>query len=332
MPGKQTDLQPGPVAAAPTQISIIIRAYNEEEQIGRLLSGILQQSIAEFEIILVDSGSTDATVAIASRYPVKIVHISPEEFTFGRSLNLGISHAGGEILVFVSAHVYPVYTNWLALLVAPFDDPRVALTYGKQRGNAESKFSENQFFAKWYPDQSTHNQPHPFCNNANAAVRRTLWEQKPYDENLTGLEDLAWAKWAQDQNYQIAYVAEAEIIHVHRETPKKVYNRYRREAMAFKQIFPEETFTLGNFLRLWTTNTVSDLWHATRQKVLTANFRTILWFRLMQFWGTYQGYRSPGPVTHQLRNIFYYPPSLRTDSKPPSGQGELIRYSDGAET
>ncbi|NIW46224.1 MAG: glycosyltransferase, partial [Gammaproteobacteria bacterium] len=68
----------------------IIRAFNEEEHIGRLLTGILQQTVTDVEIILVDSGSTDATVAIASHYPVKIVHIRPQDFTFGYSLNRGI--------------------------------------------------------------------------------------------------------------------------------------------------------------------------------------------------------------------------------------------------
>ena len=45
--------------------SIVIRAYNEEKHIGRLLEGIQHQTIKDVEIILVDSGSTDSTVSIA---------------------------------------------------------------------------------------------------------------------------------------------------------------------------------------------------------------------------------------------------------------------------
>jgi glycosyltransferase involved in cell wall biosynthesis len=308
--------------------SIVIRAYNEEQHIGRLLTGILSQSVEDREIILVDSGSTDATVAIANRYPVQVVSIRPEDFTFGRALNLGISHALGEYIVIASAHVYPVYTDWLARLLAPFENPDIVLTYGKQRGDASTKFSEHQFFAQWFPEDSQLRQPHPFCNNANAAIRRSWWEAQPYDEVLTGLEDLAWARTAMDRGGAIAYVAEAEIVHVHHETPRQVYNRYRREAMAFKQIFPEERFGTGNFLRLVTTNSVSDLWHAARQGMFRANWRTILWFRLMQFWGTYQGYRTSGPVTNQLRQIFYYPRSLRASPAPPPRRAEPIAYHE----
>lgn len=66
-----------------TYCSIIIRCYNEEQHIGRLLSGIMSQTIKDIEIILVDSGSTDSTLSIASRFPVKVLHISPQDFSFG---------------------------------------------------------------------------------------------------------------------------------------------------------------------------------------------------------------------------------------------------------
>lgn len=291
-------------------VSIVIRAYNEARHIGRLLDGILQQRIQAVEIILVDSGSTDGTLETAARYPVRVVRISPAEFTFGRSLNRGLAVATGEFAVIASAHVYPVYPDWLERLLAPFADPQVGLTYGKQRGAPTTRFSEQQIFAHWFPDHSQPRQPHPFCNNANAAIRRALWKSWPYDETLTGLEDLAWAKEIQEAGYAIAYVAEAEVIHVHEETPRGVYNRYRREAMALKQIFPKQRFTFLDFLRLYPANVASDVWHAAHQGILLSSLKSIFWFRLAQFWGAYQGFRHPGPVTEQLRQTFYYPRNL----------------------
>jgi glycosyltransferase involved in cell wall biosynthesis len=310
------------------QLSIVIRAYNEERHIGRLLDGIQQQTLADVEVILVDSGSTDATIDIARRYPVHVVHIRPDEFTFGRSLNRGIAAAHGEFIAITSAHIYPVYPDWLERLLAPFADPQVALAYGKQRGDASTKFSEQQVFAHWYPQISEPRQTHPFCNNANAMIRRSLWELHPYDENLSGLEDLDWAHWAVQQGYVLAYVAEAEVVHVHDETPRGVYNRYRREAMAFKRIFPHERFVLRDFLRLSLSNIASDVWHAARQGVLWISLASIFWFRLMQFWGTYQGYCYPGPLTWQLRQTFYYPRGIVSASQPASRDVEPIQYNE----
>ena len=308
--------------------SIVIRAFNEEKHIGRLLAGIMQQNIQDHEIILVDSGSTDATVVIASRYPVKILHLDPEEFTFGRSLNLGIAQAKGKYLVIASAHVYPVYPDWLGKLLNPFEDDKVALVYGKQRGGSETLFSEREIFNHWFPDQAQVRQSHPFCNNANLAVRRTLWEQHHYDESLPALEDLEWGNWAIEQGYTLAYAPEAEIIHIHSETRRGVYNRYRREAIAFKLIFPHEQFHLWDFLRLFIANAVTDGWQARNQHVLKTSLGSILWFRYAQFWGTYQGYRHSGPLTWQLRKTFYYPGNSNITSSKSSRHIDPIRYNE----
>jgi glycosyltransferase involved in cell wall biosynthesis len=308
--------------------SIVIRAYNEARHLPRLLEGIKQQTLKDVEIILVDSGSTDETVMIAESFGAKIVHIAPQEFTFGHSLNHGIEAATRELVIIASAHVYPVYPDWLEGLLEPFADASIGITYGKQRGTEISKFSEHEIFARWFPDVSDLRQSHPFCNNANAAIRRSLWEIHPYDETLTGLEDLAWAKWMQANGHRLAYVAEAEIIHLHNETPQGVRNRYRREAMAFKRIYPEAHFNAYDFIRMTSGNIFNDLWHAAQQKVLFKSFASIFWFRFNQFWGTYQGYRQSLEWNWQLRQTFYYPRGMEI-VETPRRQIEPIRYNNG---
>lgn len=295
--------------------SIVIRCYNEEKYIGKLLSGILQQTEKSLEIIIVDSGSTDATVSIASRYPVKVISINPEDFSFGRSLNLGCSSAEGEYIVIVSAHVYPVYEDWLERLLEPFNNKRVGLVYGKQRGNEVTKFSEHQVFAQWFPDISNFNQKYPFCNNANAAIRKYLWQEFHYDESLTGLEDLEWAKKVMTHDYAIAYISEAEIVHVHDESYQSILNRYRREAIAFKKIYPDETLSMFDFFRLVVANIISDYYHALTNRVLVKNALSIPMFRFMQFWGTYKGFQQHGVISKRLRETFYYPRQITGDNR-----------------
>ena len=96
--------------------SIVIRAYNEAQHLPRLLDGIRQQTVEDVEIVLVDSGSTDNTLAIAASYGAQVVRIPSDEFTFGRSLNFGVRAATRELVVIASAHVYPVYPDWLECL------------------------------------------------------------------------------------------------------------------------------------------------------------------------------------------------------------------------
>ena len=139
-------------------------------------------------------------------------------------------------------------------------------------------------------------------------------------------EDLAWGKWAKEQGYDIAYVAEAEIIHIHNETPTGVFNRYRREAMAFKRIYPEAHFSVYDFIRLTAMNILSDLWHAIRERVLWKNIASIFWFRFMQFHGTRLGHRETGLITPQLRETFYYARERKPKNEV-TREVEPIRYN-----
>lgn len=312
------------------KISIVIRCFNEEKHIGRLLTGIAEQIEKRIEVILVDSGSTDATLSIASRFPVKILSINKKDFSFGKSLNLGCKKAKGEIIVIASAHVYPVYKDWLRQLVKSFTDSKVGLVYGKQRGNLTTKFSEHQVFARWFPNKSKPDQDFVFCNNANAAIRQSLWKKIKYDEKLTGLEDIDWAKKIKQAGYKIAYTAEAEVIHVHDETYKAIFNRYRREAIVYKKVFPGENFSLIDFIKLYSANVLSDSYKAWKSKSLTTHWLSILAFRLMQFWGTYIGYNKKERISQTLRQTFYYP-NIRDGTKKSSRrtrEKKTINYSD----
>lgn len=306
--------------------SIVIRAFNEEKHIGKLLTGIQQQTFQEKETVIVDSGSTDATLEIAKKFDVKIVNIDSRDFTFGRSLNRGIEEAQGRYIVIISAHCYPVYPDWLEQLLKPFEDEKVAVSYGMQRGADSNHFSEHQFFRTYFPDISQPDQGQPYTHNANAAIRKSLWEEHRYNELITGLEDLAWSSWAKDQGYSIAYVSEAEIVHIHKETIKQVHNRYRREAIAMKQILPDSNFSIRNMIGMFFQKSISDLAQAQREKIFWKEFIDVFRFRLVQYLGTWQGYRYSGNIDQKLHRKFYYPPGSLTDKIPESRPIDPIRY------
>ena len=282
-----------------------------------------------YEVILVDSGSTDNTVQIGKEYGAKIVNISKDEFTFGRSLNRGIEVAAGEFIVNISAHCYPVYHDWLSQLIKPFEDPKIAVSYGKQRGGKENHYSEHQWFQKYFPDEAQPRQQNPYTHNANAAIRRSLWEEHKYSEAITGLEDLEWSSWAVNNNYFIAYVPEAEVIHKHSETLGQVHNRYLREAIAMKQILPSSKFSLWNFIRLSTSKILSDLKSASNDGAFWSEIMDIFGFRIMQYWGTFRGYNYSGEIDSDLHQGFYYPPEYLSEKKAASRDIDPINYQEG---
>ena len=277
-----------------SKVSIVVRALNEAEHLPALYSGLLRQRRQPDQVILVDSGSTDDTVRDLRAHGAKIVHIDPDEFSFGRALNLGCGHATGDVLVFVSAHVYPIDEHVARAHGRAVRRPDVGLVYGRQTGDDRSRFSELQLLRQWFPDVSDDDQATPFCNNANCAVRAAAWRELPYDETLTGLEDLDWAKRALRRGLAARLRGRARrspTSTTNRSTTMR--NRYRREAIAHRRIFHDQHINLFEAVGLFVLSIGRDYLAArSRRRCLVSQPRIDPRFRAAQYLGTWEGFRA----------------------------------------
>jgi rhamnosyltransferase len=217
--------------------SILIRTLNEEAALAATLQTVFAQSVAPHEVFVIDSGSADATLEIAARYPVRIVEIPPEEWSYPRALNRGAERATGEILVCLSAHAVPSGTEWLSNLLRHFDDPRVAAVWGPSlRLNRSTPLPAGplrQEHGSYTVETRTWG-----LSNSNSALRRSLWELCPFDERLPGAEDKAWGREMMARGYCIVFDPAAATTHA-RHTAKNAYRRNRAAMEGFLLMFPE---------------------------------------------------------------------------------------------
>jgi len=272
------------------ETSVIIRAYNEERHLPALFDGLDTQTYRDFETVVVDSGSFDATREIARQRADRLVRIAPHDFTFGHSLNVGVQNGVGRFLAIVSAHTLPVDTSWLARLVAPLRGEYTAMVYGRQMGHPDSKFSELLDFERTFgPERRVLTPPDFFANNANSAVRRDLWEQHPFDETLPGLEDIEWAKHWMERGYRVVYEPAAGIYHIHAESWAQVRRRYYREGQAARWIGVRRRRDLPGEVWRETRYFFGDLARAGRQRRLREKGREIARFRYEKLIGTLGG-------------------------------------------
>ncbi len=290
------------------ETSIVIRTYNEEKHLGNLLGAIKNQDHQDFEVVIVDSGSSDRTLEIAEKFQAKIVKIESRDFTFGYALNVGCAEAKGKYLVFASAHVLPVDNKWLSKLVEPFKNEKVAMVYGRQVGHATSKFSEKRDFKRLFGKHPVNKgMPIDFANNANSAVRKMFWEKRNFDERLFGLEDIEWAKYHRDHGFDIFYEPKAAIYHIHNEAWHQVFNRYRREAIAAYRIgmkHPPQV-KLDFFSPVWrlATDIVASYPNFSLKRI-----EEILRFRYYQWKGSYRGwYKDRGLDIDKDTEDLYFP-------------------------
>jgi glycosyltransferase involved in cell wall biosynthesis len=196
-------------------ISIIIRTKNEERLIDRTLSAIFQQDIdLPFEVIVVDSGSTDHTLDIVRRHEVRLYEIDGRDFTYGSALNVGAGFAKGRYFINLSAHCIPIDNRWIANLLHDLrTDPGIAATYGRQVPIKGLNPLEERSLMTVFTTDSDGKIRSPF-SNSNGAVRKEVWEKFPFDEKASFAEDFIWSQTL-PKEYQIKYVPEAAVYHSH---------------------------------------------------------------------------------------------------------------------
>ncbi|MBW4578156.1 MAG: glycosyltransferase [Tildeniella nuda ZEHNDER 1965/U140] len=269
------------------KISVLIRTKNEAKDIVKTLDLVMDQVLIPDEIIVVDSGSTDGTIALVEQYSaVKLITMRPEDFTFGRSLNIGFAATQADIVVALSAHAFPCDRNWLQHLIQPFADPHVAGVYGKQAPHADAYPPVERDYRSFYSDepreQTNPNEPGDRAfSNANAAIRRQCWEKRPFDETLSGCEDVAWAWAILALGEKIIYAPEAAVYHSHNEPLRQVYKRTYRETLALQVLYGYD-MGLRDAWKSWQQSVLAD-WqfilqqHKDRQWLLRSPLYRLFW-------------------------------------------------------
>ena len=102
------------------KVSAVIPAFNGAHELPGLLDALKRQKgVGELELVVVDSGSTDGTAALAKQAGAKVIHITQEEFSHSYSRRLGAKNASGEYLLFMTQDALPDGDDWLFRLMQP---------------------------------------------------------------------------------------------------------------------------------------------------------------------------------------------------------------------
>ena len=195
--------------------SIIIRTHNEERWIGPCLRGVFSQTYKNFEVIIVDNESGDKTLEKAKEFPIKKV-LYCRDYRPGKALNIGIREASGKYIVCLSSHCIPVNDKWLECLVRNMEeDEEVAGAYGRQEPMAFSSDADKRDLLLVFGLDRRVQRKDSFFHNANSIIRRSLWENVPFDEEITNIEDRLWAHKVLKMGYKIIYDPDARVYHYH---------------------------------------------------------------------------------------------------------------------
>ena len=225
-------------------VSIIILTKNAGEGFTTLLQRLFSQKFdGNYEIIVIDSGSTDGTPEIAQGFPVKIVHIKPEEFHHGRTRNLGAEQASGRIMVYITQDALPLHDNWLHKLTNDFENPQVAMVVGRQIPWQTTKPPEKFFYSYYFPEHkievvrgaSDYYRDNMFISNVNSAIKKDVWQQFKFAEDIVRAEDKEIAKRILHTGRKIVYQPDAVVYHAHDFSLRSIFQRSVDVGIALSQ-------------------------------------------------------------------------------------------------
>ena len=162
---------PGPM------VSVIVPVYNGARTLGACLAALAAQSYGNYQVLVVDDGSTDATADIAGGYPCSLIRLG-RNVGSARAKNHGAERAAGDILFFTDADCR-VGRDALAHVVEDFGAPDVDGVVGLLANSCPHANYASQFKNLWMHFTYLR-QPRRvglFFTSA-AAIRRDLFEQE----------------------------------------------------------------------------------------------------------------------------------------------------------
>ena len=253
-------------------VSIIMRSYNEAWALEGTLNGLKNQEYTNWELIVIDSGSSDGSVGLFEAFgPAHFVQIQSSEYNPSRVMNQGMRLAQSEYGIFLNADATPQDENWLRPLVEALRDPAVGAVFGRQvpRPDCRAVFA-NDYDRCFGPNRESASWEH-FFSMVSSGVRKDAWAKRGFLESLQYAEDDEFSKWLIEQGYEVRYCPDSVAIHSHNYTAAQAYKRSFGDgkALAASWTGGRGDFNFGKTVCIgWVRDFLKDIRFCLREKRL----------------------------------------------------------------
>lgn len=272
---------------------IIMRSHNDMPIIRETLNQLQLQTLP-FTLLALDNESTDGTLEEIRKVTDRVITIPAGHYIPGKVLNTGMAASTGELVVFLNSDCTPLNPDWLANLLAGFESDRVAAVFGRQVPRPDCHPLMAKDTEDTYGDGSRQQYWRHCFSMASSAIRRSVWDKMPFNEQIRYSEDIEWTWRARRQGCLIRYVPDSIVVHSHNYSLKQFYRRHHGEGRAEASIFEwsrwERSFIRYSLLPFG-RQLASDLFYAFRNRSPKAALDSPL-FRTAQMLGRWRGFQA----------------------------------------
>ena len=206
------------------KLSVIMRTKNADWVVEQALQALHSQTVRHFELVVIDSGSTDRTLDIVRQFCPKLIQIPASAYIPGAVLNQAIEATTGDILVFQNSDTVPLTPFALERLVKPLEEETVVASFARQVPRPEAATWVRRDYAVSFPAKGEAPSWMPL-SLPFAAMRRSAWEQHRFHTASWGSEDIEWGTWARANGHVVRYVPNALVMHSHNYTLREAFGR-----------------------------------------------------------------------------------------------------------
>jgi rhamnosyltransferase len=244
-------------------ITIIMRSFNEAWALRDTLPALRAQDYRNWELIVIDSGSTDGSVElIRAARPKHFIEILPHEYQPSRVMNHGMTLAQTDIAIFLNADATPQGSNWLRPLALALQNPRTAAAFGRQvpRRDCAAVFAHD--YDRCFGEKRESAHWDHFFSMVSSGLRKDVWSRRGFLESMQYSEDDEYTRWCRAQGYDVVYCPDSVVTHSHNYTPQQAYKRSFGEAWALAAVSnhpPAEIAGLRHVVLGWLNDTRRDL-------------------------------------------------------------------------
>ena len=220
-------------------VSIILRSFNEGWALRETLPALRAQNYSHWELIVIDSGSTDGSVELINQAsPRHFLRIAPTDYNPSWVMNYGMTLSRSSLGIFLNADATPTNANWLRPLVDALANPNVAAVFGRQtpRPDCRAVFAHD-YDRCFGPQRESVHWPH-FFSMASSGIRKDVWQQRGFNERLQYSEDDEYTRWCVAHGFRIVFVPESVVTHSHNYTPAQAHKRSFGEGKALAAVWP----------------------------------------------------------------------------------------------
>lgn len=239
------------------ETTVIVRTMNNSDIISKTLKALFSQTYKDFDLLVVDSGSSDDTLEKVAFYEHKLLQVKAEDYHPGIVLNNAIEKTHTGLIIFLNSDTVMLHNDCLEILINELKKDYVSAAFARQVARPEAKPWVKRDYEIAFPKEDK-SPTWMYFSLPLSGIKREVWSSNPFYTKAWASEDTKMGYDLKCKKQYVRYVSNAYVMHSHNYSLKQIFNRRFVEGEADAFIFNNKS-TLISTIRSYISSIYNDM-------------------------------------------------------------------------